>query len=106
MLGLPHHPLNLTSVLPLFGPLLAPVLRRRPEAAARGGDRDPFNDPRRGIDLENFGKPKRRLRRSLDSDFQAADDDDETKRKKRAKKRARISQRANRNDDVILVTID
>ena len=25
-LGLPHHPLNLTSVLPLFGPLLAPVL--------------------------------------------------------------------------------
>jgi len=61
------------------------------EAAARGGDRDQFNDPRRGIDLENFGKPKRRLRRSLDSDFQAADDDDETKRKKRAKKRARKS---------------
>ena len=25
-LGLPHHPLNLTKVIPLFSPLLAPVL--------------------------------------------------------------------------------
>ena len=81
------------------------------EAVARGGDRkqkqhgdsggrDQFgaNENRRQlsqrpIHLEGDSPTpsKRRLRRSLDSDFQAADDDDETKKKKRAQKRARKS---------------
>ena len=46
----------------------------------------------------NWKPAKRRLRRSLDSDFQAADDDDETKKKKRAK-RARKSLESNEGED-------
>ena len=63
-----------------------------------GGSRNPIETKKRPIELAvDYPSPsKRRLRRSLDSDFQAADDDDETKKKKRAAKRARKS---NENDD-------
>ena len=48
---------------------------------------------------EYFDRPKRRLRRSLDSDFQAADDDDETKKKKRAKRAIKSLDASENNDD-------
>mmetsp|Transcript_24815 Transcript_24815/g.58219 ORF Transcript_24815/g.58219 Transcript_24815/m.58219 type:complete len:1258 (+) Transcript_24815:48-3821(+) len=62
--------------------------------------RESRNSPetkKRRIELavDNPSPSKRRLRRSLDSDFQAADDDDETKKKKRE---AKLARRSNEHD--------
>ena len=65
----------------------------RNENYRRNSSRSSHSSKKRAIHLAaDYSSPsKRRLRRSLDSDFEAADDDNETKMKKRAAKRARKS---------------